>query len=125
LDGCLTLRGQHEEYWNGNYRLAEELNPLGLWALEKHPLVFAAVLFCWIGFFSACIVVFPKNLALVCSFAVQMGHTFGSSAWAIRDYGWLACIPLLIASRLVLDLTWQERAAPSSHGPSESGFAVP
>jgi hypothetical protein len=33
LDGCLTLHGQAEEYWTGNYRVAEELNPLGLWAL--------------------------------------------------------------------------------------------
>jgi hypothetical protein len=111
LDGCLTLRGQSEEYWSGNYRLAEELNPLGLWALEKHPLVFAAVLLGWIGFFSVCILALPKNLAMVFSFLIQMGHTLGSCSWAIRDYGWLACIPLLIASRLVLDLTWKERVA--------------
>jgi hypothetical protein len=116
LDGCLTLHGQAEEYWNGNYRLVEELNPLGRWALEIHPLVFVTVLLCWIGFFSACILLLPKNLAMVCSFLVQMGHTLGSCSWAIRDHGWLACIPLLIASRLVLDWTWKERVATGTPG---------
>jgi hypothetical protein len=107
LDGCLTLRGQSAEYWSGDFRLAEELNPLGLWALERHPIVFAIVLCCWIGVFAASILFLPTNLAMLVSFAVQMGHTLGASSWVIREYGWLACVPVLIASRLVLDLAWR------------------
>ena len=109
LDGALTLFGQAGEYWAGNFKLAEEWNPVGRWALEQHPMIFATVLLCWLGTVSILILSLPVNLALVASFAIQLGHTVGAVSWVYRDFGSLACIPLLVVSRLVLDLTWEGR----------------
>jgi hypothetical protein len=108
LDGCLTLYGQPAAYWQGSTHLAEELNPLGLWALERHPLCFTAVLLCWIGAFATIILSLPLGVAVACSFLIQLGHTVGAALWVIREFGWIACIPLLLASSVALEMTWKK-----------------
>ena len=109
LDGGLTLQGQSDAYWAGHYEQANEANPLGLWPLQGHPLLFVAVLLCWVLVFCTAIFRLPANLALPLSFAVQFGHTIGVATWLVRlgAFGWLAGILLLLASRLVLDWAWQ------------------
>src|SRR5262249_39553961 len=41
-DGLLTLWGQPEEYWSGNYASIREGHPVAAWFLSLHPLAFAA-----------------------------------------------------------------------------------
>ncbi len=115
LDGGLTLQGQSDAYWDGQYEQAREFNPLGLWPLQQHPLLFLAALLCWGLAFCASILYLPENLARPLSFAVQFGHTLGAASWVVRlgAFGWLLCVPLLLASRMVFDRTWR-RAAPQA-----------
>jgi hypothetical protein len=114
LDGVLTLHGQPDAYWAGDYREAMELNPLGLWPLQQHPLLFVAALVCWVMVFCMFIILLPENLARPLSFAVQLGHTIGGASWLARlgTFGWVGSALLLLASRAVLDFTWR-RAAPA------------
>jgi hypothetical protein len=113
LDGGLTLQGQPDAYWQ-DYGNAEELNPLGLWPLQRHPLLFVAALLCWVVVFCTSIVLLSDNLARPLSFVVQLGHTVGGASWLGRPGGlsWMAAALLLLASRAVLDLTWR-RANPA------------
>jgi hypothetical protein len=119
LDGVLTLLGQSDAYWNGQYEQARELNPLGLWPLQQHPALFAAALLGWVGVFGTAIFCLPSNLARPLAFAVQFGHTLGAASWLVRlgTFGWLACVPLLLASRRVLDWTWRQPASPGTPQP--------
>src|SRR5205823_11479721 len=104
LDGVLTLAGQPGEYWQGDFEQAVEWNPVGRWPLQRHPLLFVAVLACWMAGFTGAICLLPGNLTRPVAFAVQVGHTLGAASWLVRSgvYGWLACVPLLLASRLTL-----------------------
>jgi hypothetical protein len=110
LDGALTLQGQSHEYWEGRFDLAEEMNPLGLWPLQRGPSVFAIALLCWITVFCLGIVLLPENLARPLAFAVQLGHSLGAASWLTRHgiIGWLALIVLLLSSRIILDRTWAQ-----------------
>jgi hypothetical protein len=112
LDGGLTLQGQPDAYWAGQYDWAVELNPLGRWPLQAHPAWFAAALLCWALAFCSAILYLPDNLARPFSFAVQFGHTLGAASWLARlgVSGWILCVPLLFASRLVFDWTWRQGA---------------
>jgi hypothetical protein len=114
LDGVLTLQGQSDAYWGGAYEQAHELNPLGLWPLQRHPSLFAAALGAWVLAFTAALFLLPALFARPLAFAVQVGHTLGAASWLVRlgACGWLACLPLLLASRLVLDRTWREPVSP-------------
>jgi hypothetical protein len=109
VDGGLTLQGQPDAYWAGHYEQAQELNPLGRWPLQAHPLLFAAALVCWGLAFCSAILYLRETLARPLAFAVQLGHTLGAASWLVRlgVLGWLLCVPLLFASRLVLDWTWK------------------
>jgi hypothetical protein len=112
LDGGLTLQGQPDAYWAGDFHQARELNPLGRWPLERHPLLFGAALLCWGCVFCTAILRLPARLARPLSLAVQLGHTLGAASWLVRlgVPGWLLVFPLLLASRLVFDWAWKRSA---------------
>ena len=41
-DGLLTLWGQPQAYWSGNFASINEDHPVAAWFLSLHPLAFAA-----------------------------------------------------------------------------------
>jgi hypothetical protein len=112
LDAGLTLQGQSAAYWAGSYDQARELNPLGRWPLQTHPLLFAAAVLCWVAVFCTAIFLLPARRARLVSLAVQFGHTVGAGSWLVRAgaFSWLTAVLLLSGSALLLQ--WARRPAP-------------
>jgi hypothetical protein len=111
LDGGLTLLGQPDGYWAGEFARATEWNPLGRRLLLLHPLAFALALLGWAGLVSAAALLLPARAARALTLLVQVGHTCGAATWLARlgGPGWVAVAALFVASRLLLD--WSRRRA--------------
>lgn len=82
-DGSITLYGQPEAYWAGNYSLANESFPAFNWALQQHPLVFVLQSLCWVTVFCLLILTLPDFASEVLSFALVQGHTWGVMTWLV------------------------------------------
>ncbi len=119
-DVGLTLQGQPAEYWQGEYRVANEANPLPHFFLEWHPLAFAGLALAWIAVFAIVILILPRRWALCTCLAVIVGHTIGTLSWLLRNrpFGpWFAVLFLVTVVVLALP-TW--RAGQTSRESLES-----
>ena len=118
LDFGLTLYGQTDGYWSGNYSEVNEISPSFAQYLAIHPLAFAASGLLWILIFSVIISLLPEFLALSASVAVVMGHMVGSASWfAYRFQNYQACNALFLVTAIVLVLAFKR-------GQSENGSAA-
>jgi hypothetical protein len=108
LDVLLTLRGQPDAYWHGDYEQVMELNPLGSWCLQWHPLLFAAGGLVWLAAVVVLILRLPRHFALPLAFVVQAAHTLGAASWLLRagSGGTSAALVLLLLSSWWLHRTW-------------------
>ncbi|RIK81889.1 MAG: hypothetical protein DCC67_07790 [Planctomycetota bacterium] len=106
LDGALTLAGQSEAYWAGDYRQVNEMSPTFHHLLTSHPLAFAVGFAAWMAVFVGLILLLPATLALLVAIAVTFGHTAGAATWLLwRFYfGYQACNLLILVSALLLTL---------------------
>jgi hypothetical protein len=84
-DVGLTLQGQPEAYWRGDYQTVNEGNPLPRLFLELHPLAFAVLALGWIGCFTVLILLSRRRWAIYACFAVIVGHTVGALSWLLRS----------------------------------------
>lgn len=113
LDAGLTLHGQPDPYWSGDYSHPLELNPVGAWLLRQHPLTFALGTFGWALGFSTIILTLPARPAFWLAVLLALGHGVGVASWLLRlgptDFsagaalsaGGGAAGPLLLAARPV------------------------
>ena len=83
IDQAFTLLGQDPKYWQGDYSLAKEGNPLFRRILETHPLLFEGGVLAWMLFFCVVIYLLPRRLAMVGAIATAVGHTWGASTWIL------------------------------------------
>lgn len=115
-DGAITLAGQSEAYWSGQYHLVNEGSPTFNQLLQIHPLAFVAGILGWAMVFSGIILLLPETLALIVSIAVTFGHTLGTATWILYrfQYGYQACNGLLLSSAIILGLgiRWGWKAQP-------------
>jgi hypothetical protein len=84
-DVALTLHGQPESYWQGDYGSVIEGNPIPRWFLEVHPLAFAGLVLAWVGTIVVGLRVLPRRWAVTASLAIVFGHTVGAASWLLRD----------------------------------------
>jgi hypothetical protein len=109
LDYSLTLLGQPATYWAGNYASYNEDDPLGGWALGKHPLAFLVYMLLWIALVSAPVLVLPRSLAKIVSLAVAMGHATGAASWARLMLGRYEVYPILFLACAALTVwSWHK-----------------
>lgn len=87
LDFGLTLHGQSDEYWAGNYAAVNELSPSFAYYLSLHPLVFAAAGLLWMAIFSTITLLLPERLALTVAIAIVIGHMWGALTWIVYRFG--------------------------------------
>jgi hypothetical protein len=117
LDCSLTLAGQSEEYWAGNYQRVNEMSPTFKHLLEVHPVAFALGNSAWAASFVGVILLLPDVLALIASIAVTLGHTVGAATWILWrfHYGYQAGNLLFACAAVALGLGiyYGWRAAPS------------
>jgi hypothetical protein len=81
LDVGLTLAGQNEAYWAGDYSSPDELNLFAHLLLSTHPLLFAAVALLWEIVFCGLILWLPPRLAAPVALVLAVGHTYGACTW--------------------------------------------
>ncbi len=109
LDVFLTLQGQSDAYWSGDYSQVTEWNPLARWTLEVHPLLFLLNVVIRMGVACLLILVLRESLARPLAFVVQLGHSLGAASWLTRwgILGWVGVVVMLWLSRILLDWTWK------------------
>jgi hypothetical protein len=81
LDVGLTLAGQDEVYWGGDYSSPDELNPPAHLLLSIHPLLFVAAAVLWEIVFCGLILWLPPRLAAPVALLIAIGHTYGACTW--------------------------------------------
>jgi hypothetical protein len=125
LDVGLTLAGQNEDYWSGDYSLVDEMNVFAHLLLSTHPFLFAAAALLWEVVFCGLILVLRPWLAASIALLIAVGHTYGSCTWIVHwerfGYvvaiifplmaGWLIAFCWVRAGRLPLRKTAKRRPA--------------
>ena len=81
LDITLTLLGQPEEYWAGNYDMARERSPEVRRVMQTDPVLLFVMIAVWIGVIVFLIRVLPQTLAELFSVATTVAHTAAASSW--------------------------------------------
>lgn len=84
LDMILTLCGQSNHYWNGEFRDVVEASPLFAYCLAIHPGLFVTAAFVWIGVFVLLVRKLPSKIGRIVSVAVALGHLIGALGWSVR-----------------------------------------
>ncbi|MEO0532064.1 MAG: hypothetical protein AAF266_16040 [Planctomycetota bacterium] len=87
FDIGLTMAGQSEAYWAGDYSAVEELSPSAAHYLSIHPLYAAGMAAVWIGLFTVVIALLPEFLALTVSIAIVIGHLTAATTWLLYRFG--------------------------------------
>ena len=105
-DGSVTLLGQSDVYWSGNYAHVNEASPTFNHLLQIHPAAFAAGLCVWAMMFVVMILLLPELLALIISIGVTFAHAAGTATWLLWrfQFGYQACNGLFLAASILLGL---------------------
>ena len=103
LDFGLTLYGQSDVYWRGDYRDVNELSPSFGTYLSMHPLAFVVAGLVWIGIFSSLIAILPEKIGMTISIGVLIGHMTGAASWLAYRFGsYQACNALFLLTAIVI-----------------------
>lgn len=84
MDVALTLHGQPQEYWAGDYARSTEGAPFYFRLYTLHPIAGVGGHLLWIGLVVSLVVQLPEVYAVVLALAVAFGHTWGASTWVTR-----------------------------------------
>ena len=87
LDIAITLYGQSDRYWAGDYASVNEVSPSFGRYLAIHPTAFIAAGMLWIVIFSLIIALLPRFWATFTSVGVVLGHMTGSTSWLVYRFG--------------------------------------
>jgi hypothetical protein len=118
LDFGITLWGQSETYWSGDFSAVNEGSPSFARYLAIHPLAFVAAGLLWVVLFAAVIALLPETLALVVSMAIVIGHMWGAATWLMyRFQNYQACNALFLVTAFLVVLSFKR-------GQNEDGSSV-
>ena len=131
LDFALTLAGQPQEYWAGDYSRANELNPLEHALLLYHPLAFVignlALTLVLIGL----ILLTPRIVAAIFSIMVSLAHWAGSSTCLFhlgylnnREMEWGFALLAIICMAVGVGWGWRARSHAAPLDPTPLSFGV-
>jgi hypothetical protein len=130
LDAGLTLHGQPEKYWAGDYTWTTEGAPFWRLLYTWHPVAAVCGYVLWTGLLGGLLILLPEVLAVVLAITIAFGHTAGAYTWVqsmllqahgIEAKGWYQVANgmfLLSALAVGIGVRWVVRSA-ALH--SESG----
>ena len=119
----LTLAGQPPAYWEGDYSLAEEGNPLVLPFLARSPWLFVAAALAWGAVLGAVVLLWHHRAGEWLAVMTTLSHAFGGACWLARlgAVGWGFVILYLAVVTLGLQWCWNcRRSPPASCPPADS-----
>ena len=103
FDATMTLSGQPAAYWDGDYSLMNEFNPIYRLFLNLHPLAFVLFHVILFGVLALIIILLPLTLSKALSIYLVIANTFAGFLW-LRDLGvsiWIRYGLLIIPSILL------------------------
>ena len=101
FDAIITIKGQREEYWDGNLNMANEGNPIGNFMMKHHVSGIFVVCGLWFILIGILGYYLPKKIARVFLLFVLMAHSWGASSWIFMEYGfWFVMIFIVFNSIL-------------------------
>ncbi len=86
FDITLTLYGQPDVYWAGNYSVALEGSPEVRIVMQIHPMLLYVMIFAWIGGIVSLVFILPETIAEWFAMAVLFGHSIAASSWFYRHF---------------------------------------
>jgi hypothetical protein len=117
-DQAVTLWCQPCQYWAGDYSIAREGSPHGLWLLNQHPLAYVGGVTGYMLAFTTGLLFLPRRLARIAALAIVLGHSWGMATWLWHDDWWTesdavynATLLLFVAVAVVTAtcLDWSDR----------------
>ena len=113
LDCALTMYGQSEEYWNGNWNAVDEMLILARSLISIHPVVWFVAHALWVVLFSVFILVMPRTPAIFVSLLVSIGHGFGANSWAYCNcpYSYQAQGIITVVSAVLITISLRATAS--------------
>jgi hypothetical protein len=111
LDYGLTLFGQPDAYWAGDFMQANEGSPLLLWCLQQHPLLFVGAAAGLTVLFSLFILCWPREPARLLSTVLTFAHLYGVASWVFPSMicGPAACVALLYFCASLTETAWRRQ----------------
>ena len=101
FDAIITIKGQSEEYWDGNLNMVNEANPIGNFMMKQHVSGIFVICGLWLILIGILGYYLPKKIARVFLLFVLMAHSWGASTWISMEYGfWFVMILILFNSIL-------------------------
>jgi hypothetical protein len=97
-DIAITLYGQSNEYWKGDFSQTIEGNPIAHWILRFGPIPFAIFATTWASIIIFAIITFSQRYSVGLSLMLVICHAIGFGSWltAIQGWGWLLVVLWLI-----------------------------
>lgn len=108
-DVGLTLSGQPAGYWQGEWHVADEANPLGRWLLHVHPLALGLTVPAEMALAGILLVVWPTQRSSRFVVVLAALHALGAASWLTRS-GPLGCVSACLFLAVTLRLAarlWQ------------------
>jgi hypothetical protein len=128
LDGSVTLMGQPDAYWEGDYSRALEGTPGFRILLTHGPLAYVAGLSVWALAFVGMILLLPSTLALAACLLFTLGHTIGAFSW-IDSFPHGRELPIIVnvivAVGLAVGIRWGWECEPREDEPMGTSLPVP
>lgn len=109
LDLGLTLLGQEQRYWRGEYEAAIEYNPLWYPLLTFHPIAFLGAVFCCPLAYASLLLLWNHRFAVVIAVFMALQHAIGAASWLARNglWGWFAAILVIALLERLQTLSWR------------------
>ncbi len=96
FDTIITIKGQSEEYWNGNLNMANERNPIGNFMMKNHVSGIFIISILWLILIGILGYYIPKKYSRIFLLFALIAHSFGASSWLSMNYGfWTAILFIL------------------------------
>lgn len=109
FDLTITLAGQPAEYWQGDYAVGLEGNPVARPLLLTGPGTFIIGIAGYALVFCLVLVFWRHPFAVVLAFVLTLSHAVCAGTWLMRlgVAGFVLAVLLLVASERLLDWTWR------------------
>jgi hypothetical protein len=108
-DVALTLAGQPNDYWKGDYTNAVEANPLAYPILARGPWPFLLLAAVWAMLIGVAVACLSHQLAGWFVFLAAVVHAVGGGTWLARlgSWGWALTLLYLLAASEVSWWCWR------------------
>lgn len=119
-DVALTLAGQSDAYWNGDYSAADELNPLAYPFVARGPWVFACMATMWGMFFGLLVACVSHPLIRWLALVSATSNAIGGCTWLVRLgswswWGWVLAVLYLFVAAEASWWCWRRSGWASKH----------